>query len=100
MSNIISLDEVRKKKLEANKDTDDEFKNVPKKAVAFFFSPIKTSDDQQQIETPIGPAYIRAQVTNATDLADVFDHLKYHSDYECFMNGHWVFITAGADHAS
>jgi hypothetical protein len=49
----------------------------------------KLTPEHQRIETPAGPVYIRAQVTPATDLTDVFDHL---TDFptENFMNGHWV----------
>jgi CRISPR/Cas system CMR-associated protein Cmr5 small subunit len=62
-----------------------------RRAVAFYYSPKKLTDEHQRIETPAGPAYIRVQVTPAQDLVEVFDHMKEISDDECFMNGHWVY---------
>jgi hypothetical protein len=64
--------------------------NIERKAAAFYFSMEKLTDQHQRIETPMGPAYIRVEMTPAKELSDVILLSKEISDRECFMNGHWV----------
>ena len=64
---------------------------TPRVATAFYYSPKKLTDEHQRIETPLGPVYVRVQLTPAQDLVEVFDYMKEISDDECFMNGHWVY---------